>query len=216
MTLERMWGEDGGMDDDELREWSRTSSFIEDDLGMSISSLLNVISPYRLSQAHSLLVSFLPSALQPALQPSSPQEAFLGSLLPGQLLCNAYNSCVWKSKKPWGYVSKDDIHDIIALEKSAEADLEGEASAALGKKSGWTFRRTDNLRLWAGLVPCLIPHALLIRPLLSALRLRYILPIQTPYQPLKHGLGANNTPAPGAAIATPLSSPFRQRFSEPH
>jgi hypothetical protein len=52
-------------------------------------------------------------------------------------------------------------------------------------------------------------------PLLSALKLRYMLPIQTPYQPLKHGSGANNTPAPGAAIATPSSSPVKQRFSEP-
>jgi len=140
-------GEDESMDDDELPEWARKSSFIEDDLGMLFSSLLNVFSSYRLGRAHSLLLSFLPSALQPALQPSSPREAFLESLSSGQLLCNAYNSCVRKSKKPWGYVSKDGIHDIIALEKSAEADLE---SAAPGKKSGWTFRRTDNLRLWAG------------------------------------------------------------------
>lgn len=54
---------------------------------------------------------------------------------------------------------------------------------------------------------CPLPH--------SALKLRYMLPIQTPYQPLKHGSGANNTPAPGAAIVTPLSSPVKQRFSEP-
>ena len=52
-------------------------------------------------------------------------------------------------------------------------------------------------------------------PPLSALKLRYMLPIQTPYQPLKHGSGANNTPAPGAAIAAPLGSPVKQRFSEP-
>ena len=154
-------GEDESMDDDELPEWARKSTFIEDNLGRLFSSLPNFISLYRLGRAHSLLLSFLPSALQPALQPSSPREAFLESLSFGQLLCTAYNSCVRKSKKPWGYVSKDGIHDIIALEKSAEADLEGEASAALGKKSGWTFRRTDNLRLWAGLVWCFFPHALL-------------------------------------------------------
>ena len=154
-------GEDESMDDDELPEWARKSTFIEDNLGMLFSPLPNFILSYHLGRAHSLLLSFLPSALQPALQPSSPREAFLESLSSGQLLCTAYNSCVRKSKKPWGYVSKDGIHDIIALEKSAEADLEGEASAALGKKSGWTFRRTDNLRLWAGLVWCFFPHALL-------------------------------------------------------
>ena len=60
----------------------------------------------------------------------------------------AYNTCVRKSKKPWGYVSKDSIHDIIALEKAQE---EVEGGEGTGKK-GWTFRRTDNLRLWAGCV----------------------------------------------------------------
>lgn len=90
----------------------------------------------------------------------------------------AYNTCVRKSKKPWGYVSKDSIHDIIALEK-AQAEVEG--GEGTGKK-GWTFRRTDNLRLWAGYV-----FAFLLASVLThnrALKLRYMLPIQTPNQPL--------------------------------
>ena len=143
------WGGCESMNDDELPEWARKSNFIEDNLGMLFSPLPNIIPSHRLGRAHSLFLSFLPSPLQSALQPSSPREAFLESLSSGQLLCTVYDSCVRKSEKPWGYVSKDGIHDIKVLEKSAEADLEGEASAAPGKKSGWTFRKTDNLRLWA-------------------------------------------------------------------
>ena len=57
----------------------------------------------------------------------------------------AYNTCVRKSKKPWGFVNKDGIHDIFALERTAlENGEEG-----VGKKV-WTFRRIDNLRLWIG------------------------------------------------------------------
>jgi hypothetical protein len=44
-------------------------------------------------------------------------------------------------------VSKDGIHDIIALEHAAKQEGEDDK----GKKL-WTFRRTDNLRLWAGCV----------------------------------------------------------------
>lgn len=93
----------------------------------------------------------------------------------------AYNTCVRKSKKPWGYVSKDSIHDIISLEK---AQSEAESSEGTGKK-GWTFRRTDNLRLWAGYVFlwCLI-SVLTDSMVYRALKLRYLLPIQTPNQPL--------------------------------
>lgn len=93
------------------------------------------------------MTALLPINLASVLGPATSRTDFLSSLSSGQLLCMAYNTCVRKSKKPWGYVSKDSIHDIIALEK-AQAEVEGEGA---GKK-GWTFRRTDNLRLWAGYV----------------------------------------------------------------
>lgn len=63
----------------------------------------------------------------------------------GQLLCVAYNVGVRKSRKPWGFVSRDAIHDIITLDAQPPSE---EQEAEKGKR-GWTFRRTDNLRLWA-------------------------------------------------------------------
>ncbi|KAJ3570858.1 hypothetical protein NP233_g4137 [Leucocoprinus birnbaumii] len=134
------------IDDESLPEWARRSSFVDDDLG----------------RVHALLSLYLPKDLVATLQsPTSPTD-FLDSLSSGQLLCVAYNAIVRKSKKPWGYISKDGIHDIIALEKTNEA----------GSRKGWTFRRTDNLRLWVG-----------------ALKLRYLLPIQVPSQVFKPAIG---------------------------
>ncbi|KAK2459514.1 hypothetical protein APHAL10511_008456 [Amanita phalloides] len=142
--------EEEEQDDEELPDWAKRGNFIGDDLG----------------RAHALLSAFLPRQLLPALGPASPRTDFLSSLSSGQLLCVAYNACVRRSKKPWGYVSKDSIHDIIALER---AQAETKSGDGTGRK-GWTFRRTDNLRLWVG-----------------ALKLRYMLPIQTPHQPLNPG-----------------------------
>lgn len=93
-----------------------------------------------LGRAHALLNLFLPRDLLDGLQQPNMPSIFLESLSSGQLLCVAYNAIVRKSKKPWGYISKDSIHDIISLEKM-NVD---------GPRKGWTFRRTDNLRLWAG------------------------------------------------------------------
>jgi hypothetical protein len=41
------------------------------------------------------------------------------------------------------------VHDIIALEKAAIEAAEA-GNEKEGAKKAWTFRRTDNLRLWAG------------------------------------------------------------------
>jgi hypothetical protein len=66
-------------------------------------------------------------------------------LASGQLLCEAYNVGVRKSRKPWGYVSRAGIHDLVALESAGPEPEQGDGK---GKK-GWTFRRVDNLRIWA-------------------------------------------------------------------
>ena len=139
-------------DDEDLPIWAKRQAFPQDDLG----------------RAHSLIFSLLPSYLRDSLAPASPRDAFLDSLSSGQLLCVAYNGGVRKSKKPWGYVNQDGIHDIIALEKTSDSET---------RKKGWTFRRTDNLRLWIG-----------------ALKLRYMLPIVVPYVPQ----GASPASSPGA------------------
>ncbi|KIY44644.1 hypothetical protein FISHEDRAFT_23184, partial [Fistulina hepatica ATCC 64428] len=129
--------------DDDTPDWCRRAMFEDDDLG----------------RAHAILEAHLPPNLRAALASSTNRLAFLTSLSSGQLLCVAYNACIRKSKKPWGYVSVDGIHDILALESAEDAGKEG-------SKTGWTFRRIDNLRLWVG-----------------AMKLRYLVPIQHPSQP---------------------------------
>jgi hypothetical protein len=145
---------DGSIDDDELPEWARRKAFDGDELGLSPYLPFTYDPDLLVGRAHALLSAFLPATLFPALLPPSPREAFLESLSSGQLLCVAYNTCVRKSKKPWGYISKDGIHDILALEQAAARDSGGgggdESKAQAEVKKGWTFRRIDNLRIWAG------------------------------------------------------------------
>lgn len=142
--------EEDSVDDEELPEWARRSAFINDDLGQFLRLCWQSVSNRsdNAGRAHAIIFTFLPAHLVPALTSASSRTPFLTSLSSGQLLCVAYNACVRKSKKPWGYVSKDGIHDILALEK-AEKEGDGDGKGDGGKK-GWTFRRTDNLRLWAG------------------------------------------------------------------
>lgn len=93
-------------------------------------------------RTHALLKHVLPSSLAAIIpDDSSDRTAILEKLASGQLLCVAYNAAVRQSHRPWGYISQDSIHDIATLEASTDA---GEY-----KRSGWTFRRSDNLRLWA-------------------------------------------------------------------
>jgi hypothetical protein len=101
-----------------------------------------------LARALSLLVALLPSDLLSLLPPPSNSDrgTLLQKLSSGQILCTAYNVAVRRSRKPWGYIAKAAIHDIAALEAEAAGDTEGDKEK---KKKGWTFRRTDNLRLWA-------------------------------------------------------------------
>jgi hypothetical protein len=106
---------------------------------------------FSIGRAHALILSSLRSHLQTVLGTSHPtsRTSFLTALSSGQLLCIAYNACVRKSRQPWGFVSKDGIHDILALEKEASQNGTGDEE---GGKKVWTFRRTDNLRLWVGYV----------------------------------------------------------------
>ncbi|KIK64144.1 hypothetical protein GYMLUDRAFT_95040 [Collybiopsis luxurians FD-317 M1] len=160
--------EESELEDDALPEWAKRQAFMDSEL----------------DRAQSLILALIPANLQPHLPTEPPSSsaaartAFLDSLSSGQLLCAAYNTGVRKSKKPWGYINKDGIHDILSLQQ-AEEKKSGES-----KKTGWTFRRSDNLRLWVG-----------------ALKLRYLLPILVPSQIL-------SPPKPGAGTNTPLGSPL--------
>ena len=100
-----------------------------------------------------MLIHLLPTSLLHLL----PQAANLtwpllaDALSSGQLLCNAYNAGVRRSRKPWGYINGDSIHDVAALEAEAiakEGNGNDEKPEKKSPKTGWTFRRTDNLRLW--------------------------------------------------------------------
>ncbi|KAK7436904.1 hypothetical protein VKT23_018924 [Stygiomarasmius scandens] len=205
--------DDSSVDDDELPEWARKHVYEGRDL----------------DRVHALIHFLLPPAFHDALSPSTPSSpdqpedlssspstslsartAFLNCLSSGQLLCLAYNAGVRKSKKPWGYVNQDSIHDILTLER-AESDTEK-------KQTGWTFRRTDNLRLWAGslklryMLPIILPtHVLPIVPSTSS-------PSSTGSRPGTPKLGASsslsNTSTPLMGN-TPLSSPLPhgQRFN---
>ncbi|KAI0077997.1 hypothetical protein K474DRAFT_1594936 [Panus rudis PR-1116 ss-1] len=171
------------VDDDDLPTWAKRSAFEEDPtLKLRLCK----------GRAHALLQHLLPTSLLPLL-PNSPSDRkeFLLSLASGQLLCTAYNVGVRRSRKPWGYVSKDSIHDIAALESQTHDPNASQEQKDKARK-GWTFRRTDNLRLWT-----------------AALKLRYMIPIVTSGN--NAGSGRSQS---GSAKGTPVPSPAAslQRF----
>ncbi|KAJ4490623.1 hypothetical protein J3R30DRAFT_3278134 [Lentinula aciculospora] len=171
--------EDSALEDDVLPEWAKRLAFVDNDLDRAQSLLLYLLPSYLHPTLH----------LDPASSSRSARASFFESLSSGQLLCVAYNTGVRKSKKPWGYINKEGIHDILALQRAEveKADQTGEI-----KKTGWTFRRSDNLRLWVG-----------------ALKLRYMLPILVPSQTLSSaGTNSSNTPPTHTHPLSPLPSPF--------
>lgn len=98
-------------------------------------------------RAHALLLALLPENLCSLLPPTPDRTVFFSALTSGQCLCTAYNTGVRRSRKPWGFISVDSIHDIASLEQCVDG-ADGDEKA----KIGWTFRRIDNLRVWAGYV----------------------------------------------------------------
>ncbi|KAI0300646.1 hypothetical protein B0F90DRAFT_1936770 [Multifurca ochricompacta] len=164
------------VDDGDLPRWAKRSAFPDSEL----------------QRAHALLVALLPASLLPHLPGSSDRAKFLDALSSGQLLCVAYNTSVRQSRKPWGYINSDSVHDILALEDALSASgADGSQVEKRGK--GWTFRRTDNLRLWG-----------------AALKLRYMLPIISPATPDVPTMKSNPTPGEPAP-----PSPSTPKFSEP-
>jgi hypothetical protein len=71
----------------------------------------------------------------PSHLPNSPDRTFLNALSSGQLLCVAYNIGVRQSRKPWGYINDDSIHDIVALEDVLSASAVDGSQAEKGRKS---------------------------------------------------------------------------------
>ena len=106
--------EDGDDDDDDdseedLPRWAKRSAFPDDPL----------------MRSHALLVALVPAYLLPDLPGPQDRAELLNALLSGQLLCIAYNIGIRQSRKLWGYINVDSIHDIFALEAAvtkSEAD----------------------------------------------------------------------------------------------
>ncbi|CAO1635266.1 unnamed protein product [Parajaminaea phylloscopi] len=91
------------------------------------------------------------------------REQLLAELADGQLICHAYNAALRRSRRPWGFIPSDDIHDIKRGELGVLRDNSnpsGMGTAAGAAKEGstdtklssgrpahtWTFRRIENLR----------------------------------------------------------------------
>ncbi|KAG8742570.1 hypothetical protein FRC11_014236, partial [Ceratobasidium sp. 423] len=101
-----------------------------------------------IARANSLFRYLLPATLVPCLPITPTRDTLLDSLSDGHLLCVAYNAGVRKSKKAWGFINAGSIHE------TALATTEEQATG------NWTFRRRENLGLWA-----------------AALKLRYVIDI---------------------------------------
>ncbi|KZT20686.1 hypothetical protein NEOLEDRAFT_1151159 [Neolentinus lepideus HHB14362 ss-1] len=171
--MESLTEEEGeAVDDDDLPEWAQRNAFQDSSLG----------------RVHAVLSALLPQELLSTLpQAPSNRSILLHALSSGQLLCVAYNAGVRRSRQPWGFINKHEIHDIIAMEHKLSAEEKEEKN-----KTGWTYRRLDNLRLWSG-----------------GLKLRYSLPIQILPKP-GVPLNLNVTPTPSPQ---PSPSALKTKFS---
>ncbi|KAG8983659.1 hypothetical protein FRB94_005362 [Tulasnella sp. JGI-2019a] len=171
----------GQYEDEELPEWARRDRFATDPLAR-IHALLSAHLPPH-------LLSHLPTYTSADMD----RLALLERLSDGQLLCVGYNAVVRRSRKQWGFIGMTSIHDIAELEERRKAEEEANKEtgkeekdgkgASNGAKTGWTFRRTENLRLWA-----------------AALKLRYLVALAPPSsQPLDHQF----LPPPSPLILNP-------------
>ncbi|KAB5590437.1 hypothetical protein CTheo_6129 [Ceratobasidium theobromae] len=134
-------------DEEGLPDWATVEPFGSDLIGEGIfrwcGSELTCA-----ARTSALLRYLLPPHLIPHLPESPNRETLLTTLSDGQMLCVAYNAGVRKSRKQWGFINAQSIHDTTT------ATLEEKAAGS------WTFRRRENLGLWA-----------------AALKLRYVIDI---------------------------------------
>ncbi|BGP14835.1 hypothetical protein JCM10213v2_002790 [Rhodosporidiobolus nylandii] len=110
--------------------------------------------------------------------------AFLSALSSGSLLCHAYNAVLrHSSARPFGFIPPQSVH---ALPQGAEGGEMERADSAMSegeeRKVGGTYRRAENLRLWAG-----------------ALKFRYSLPLLL--QSSSSSAACPSSPSPSAGDA---------------
>lgn len=84
-------------------------------------------------------------------------------LADGYVLCRVFNLSVARSKYAWGFIQEQQIQlcepntsVALLLSSNSDADVSVSSDISRGEHRGWTFRRAENLRVWA-----------------AALRLRY-------------------------------------------
>ena len=106
------------VDDNDLPRWAQRSAFSDGEL----------------SRTHALLVAILPASLLSHLPTSPDRGDLLNALSSGQLLCVAYNISVRQSRKPWGYINDESIHDIVALEDALSASAADGIQTEEGQK----------------------------------------------------------------------------------
>ncbi|KZV98924.1 hypothetical protein EXIGLDRAFT_746432 [Exidia glandulosa HHB12029] len=150
MTLTEEPEEEPEVQDRDLPNWARRHAFGDDFDGTSESvppRMAITACSLVIERAYALIAALVPAQLLPLLPLDGGRAELLQALSSGQLLCVAYNIGVRKSKKPWGYIDSEAIHDIA--NETAE--------------KVWLFRRIENLRLFAAalklryLVPLVAP-----------------------------------------------------------
>ncbi len=128
---------------------------------------------------------------------SQDRAAFLNALSSSPLLCLAYNAGVRQSRKPWGYINTDSIHDIIALEAAV---TKHQRSTGHKKRNGAKAGRSGVLTTCVcGACKssrCPPSTSELTRPNCRALRIHCILTIISPATPDVPTLKPNPTSGP--------------------
>ncbi|GAA5861366.1 hypothetical protein JCM8547_006107 [Rhodosporidiobolus lusitaniae] len=178
------WSGDGEEEEEaqkeDMPEWAKEGAIQRDGLALAHSLLLSH-APH--------LPSHLTSLLPPYPLPSSPSTRtdLLTLLSTGELLCHAYNAVLrHSSSRGFGFISQGSIHSVPAASQgegeeggggvgSVQMGREGSQMSTVSmvsedgkgegkkKKVGRTFRRVENLGMWA-----------------AALKFRYSLPLVLP------------------------------------
>ncbi|KAF8335400.1 uncharacterized protein EI90DRAFT_3153008 [Cantharellus anzutake] len=193
-AIEEEEEEEEEIPDNELPDWAKRSKFHHEPLSRLLSFLISYLPPD--------LLPFLPfpptPPSSPPASPSSAQRKFRSKLLDvlsdGQIICTAYNGAVRKSKRPWGFIQLETVHDLLELTEDSDVEEEkdpmslGSGMQTKGKTT-WTFRRTENLRFWA-----------------AAVGLRYMIPFTD--SPLAEDGSAKRLKLPRTFIDPILSPPI--------
>ncbi|BGP30939.1 hypothetical protein JCM10296v2_002701 [Rhodotorula toruloides] len=109
-----------------------------------------------LARAHAIIIAHVsPEQTSSLPNPATDRTGFLDALSDGYLLCLAYNATLrLSSPHPFGFITSSSIHAFPPTSGSSVEMSRTVSSTSDGgggrEKIGQTFRRAENLRLWAG------------------------------------------------------------------